>query len=124
MTTFMNVLTGVISLLACYFPAVAGARGRSSRRSWIVGIFVGLFVAGASMMIGHHLVWTFDPVLLSQSESGSFVRQMTANLLAMIVRISISFCFGSFLATLLYRKHQAESGNLLGLESEINKRQL
>jgi hypothetical protein len=76
------------------------------------------------MMLGHHLVRTFDPVLFSQSESGSFVRQMSANLLAMIVRISISFCFGSFLATLLYRKRPAESASSLGLESEINRRQL
>lgn len=124
MTVFMKVLMLVIGLLACYFPAVAGARGRGSRKLWIGMIVVGLFVGVASMMLGHHLVGTFDPVLFSQSKGESFARQMTVNLLAMIVRVSISFCFGSFLAALLYRKRQATRQVLLGLGSEINERQI
>ena len=114
MTVFTKLLMLVIGLLACYIPAVAGARGRGSRKSWIVLIFVGLSVGVASMMLGHHLARTFDPVLFSQSKGESFARQMTVNLLAMIVRVSVSFCFGSFLAVLLNRKRQAHSPSLLG----------
>jgi hypothetical protein len=111
--------------LACYFPAVAGARGRGSRKQWIGLIFVGLLVGVASMMLGHYLVGTFDPVVLFARYKGeSFALQMTVNLLAMIVRVSISFCFGSFLAALLYRNRQAASPSLLGFESEIDKRQI
>jgi heme/copper-type cytochrome/quinol oxidase subunit 1 len=121
MTVFMLLL----ELLACYFPAVAGARGRGSRKQWMGLIFVGLLVGVASMMLGHYLVGTFDPVVLfSRYKSESFALQMTVNLLAVIVRVSISFCFGSFLAALLYRKRQAASPSLLGLGSEINKRQI
>lgn len=124
MTVFMKLLMLVLGLLACYFPAVAGARGRGSRKLWIGLIFLGLFVGVTFMMLGHHLVRTFDPVVLSSGYKGeSFARQMTVNLLAVIVRISISFCIGSFLATLLYGKRQAGSPSLLGLRSEINKRQ-
>jgi heme/copper-type cytochrome/quinol oxidase subunit 1 len=125
MTNFMKVLMLVLELAACYFPAVAGARGRGTRKSWIGLILVGLFVGMASMMLGHHLLGTFDPVLFShQSKGESFARQMTVNLLAMIVRVSICFCFGSFLATLLYKKRQADSPSLLGLGSEIKKPQI
>jgi hypothetical protein len=62
MTAFMNVLMLVLGLLACYFPAVAGAHARGSRKLWMGLIFVGLFVGVASMMLGHHLVGTFNPV--------------------------------------------------------------
>lgn len=124
MTVWMAVLMLVLGLLACYFPAVAGARGRGSRKLWIGLIFVGLFVGVASMMLGHRLVGTFDPVLFSGSRGESFALQMTVDLLALIVRVSILFCFGSFLAALLYRKRQADSPSLLGLGSEINKRQI
>jgi heme/copper-type cytochrome/quinol oxidase subunit 1 len=124
MTVFMKLLMLVIGLLACYFPAVAGARGRGTRKLWIGLIFVGLFVGVASMMLGHHLVGAFDPVLFSQSKGESFAHQMTVNLLAMIVRVSTTFCFGSFLAALLYRKRQADSPSLLGLGGEINKQQI
>jgi heme/copper-type cytochrome/quinol oxidase subunit 1 len=122
MTAFIKLLMLLIGLLACYFPAIAGARGRGSRKSWIGLFFVGLFVGIAAMILGHHLVGTFDPVLFSQFKGESFARQMTVNLLAMIVRVSIAFCFGSFLAALLYGKRQADSTSLLGLGSEINKR--
>jgi hypothetical protein len=43
-------------------------------------------------------------------------------LLALIVRVSLSFCLGSFLAALLYRKRQTGSPSVLGLGSDINKR--
>jgi uncharacterized membrane protein len=122
MTAFMKSLMLLIELLACYFPAVAGARGRGSRKSWIGLIFLGLFVGIASMMLGHHLAGTFDPILFSQSKGESFARQFPVNLLAIIVRVSTAFCFGSFLAALLYRKRQADSPSLLGLASEIDKR--
>ena len=124
MPVWMAVFTLVLGLLACYFPAVAGARGRGSRKLWIGLIFVGLFVGVASMMLGHHLVGTFDPTLFSGSRGEPFARQMTVNLLALIARVSISFCLGSFLAALLYRKRQADSPSLLGLGSEINKGQI
>jgi heme/copper-type cytochrome/quinol oxidase subunit 1 len=125
MTVFIVVLGFVLSLLACYFPAVAGAHGRGSGKLWLGLIFVGLFVGVAFMMLGHHLARTFDPVALSSGYKGeSFALQMTVNLLAVIVRVSISFCFGSFLAALLYRKRQAGSPSSLGLGSEINRRQI
>ena len=75
------------------------------------------------MMLGYYFVRTFDPVLFSQSGGGSFVRQVTANLLAMTVRVSVAFSFGSFLATLLYRKRPAGPASLLGLGSVSNRRQ-
>ncbi len=116
MTIFIVVLGLVLSLLACYFPAVAGAHGHGSRKLWIGLISVGLFVGVAFMMLGHHLVRTFDPVVLSSGYKGeSFAIQMTVNFLAVIVRASLSFSFGSFLATLLYRKRHAGPPSLLGL---------
>jgi uncharacterized membrane protein len=124
MTVFMAVLMLVISLLACYFPAVAGFHGRGSRKLWIGLILVGLLVGIAAMMLGHFLLATFDPVFLSQPKGESFARQMTVNLLAMIVRVSISFCIGSFLAALFYRKRQTGVSSLLGLGSESSKRQI
>ncbi len=124
MTVIMIVLS-FLAILACYFPAVAGARGRGSRRLWIGLIFVGLFVGVAFMMLGRHLVRTFDPVVLYPGSKGeSFAFQMTVNLLGVFARLSMSFCFGSFLAALLYRKRQAGSPSLLGLGNEINKRQI
>lgn len=126
MTVFMAALMLVMSLLACYFPAVAGARGRGSRKSWIGLIFVGLFVGAASMMLGHHLVGTFDTVLLSQLKGEPFVNHVAVNLLAVIVRISIAFSIGSFLAALLYRngKDPKDSANLLGLGNEVHHRKI
>ena len=124
MTDFMKVLMLVLELGACYLPAVAGARGRGSRKSWIGLILVGLFVAMVSMMLGHHLFGTFDPAFFSRSKGESFARQMTVNLLSMIVRVSICICFGSFLAALLYKRRQADSPSLLGLGGEIKKPQI
>ena len=124
MTGLMKVLMLVLGILACYFPAVAGARGRGSRKLWIRLILVGLFVAAASVMLGRHLLGAFEPVLFSQAEGESFARRMTVNLLAAIVRVSASFCFGSILAALLYRKHRADPSSPLGLDAEINKRQI
>jgi uncharacterized membrane protein len=121
MTVFMAVLMLVISLLACYFPAVAGVHRRGSRKLWIGLILIGLLVGIASIMLGHYLLRTFDPVFFSQPKGESFARLMTANLLAMIVRGSLSFCLGSFLAALFYSKRQAESSSMLGLGSEINR---
>jgi uncharacterized membrane protein len=115
MSIFLAILMLVLSLLACYFPAVAGVHGRGSRKLWISLFLIGLFVGIASMMIGYHLLGTFDPVFLSQPKSESFARKMTANLLAMIVRVSLSFCIGSFLAALFYRRRQSDSSSLLGL---------
>ena len=112
MTVFMLLL----ELLACYFPAVAGARGRGSRKFWIGLIFVGLLAGVTSTMLVRQLVGTFDPVVLfSGSEGESFGLRMTVKFLAVIGRASISFCFGSFLAVLLYKKRQAASPSLLGL---------
>ena len=124
MTVFMLVLS-LLAILACYFPAVAGASGRGSRKLWIGLIFVGMFVAVASMMLGRHLVGAFDPVVLFPGSGGeSFALQMTVNLLGVLVRLSMSFCFGSILAALLYRKRQTGSPSLLGLGSETHKRQI
>ncbi len=110
MTVFMLVL----ELLACYFPAVAGARGRGSRNFWIGLIFVGLLAGVASMMLVHQLVGTFDPVVLFSGSGGeSFGLRMTVNFLAVIGRASMSFCFGSFLAVLLYRNRETASPSLL-----------
>jgi heme/copper-type cytochrome/quinol oxidase subunit 1 len=121
MTVWMAVLMLMLELLACYFPAVAGARGRGSRKLWIGLIFGGLFVGAASMRLGHHLLGTFDPILFPGFKADSFARQMTVSLLALIARVSISFCLGSLLAALLYRKRQIDSSSLLGLGSESNK---
>jgi hypothetical protein len=120
----MWIVSLFLALAAVYLPAVNAARGRGSRRMWIGLILVGLFVGAASMMLLHHLVGSIDPVLFSRSEGVSFGRQMTVDLLSAIVRVSISFCLGSFLAALLYRKRQAASPSLLGLGSETNKRQI
>ena len=113
----------LLGLAATYLPPVIAARGRGSRGMWIGLIFVGLFVGVVLLMIGH-LVAPNNPVLFSKAKDVSFARQMTVNLLSRVVRVSISFGFGSFLAALLYRKRQATSQSLLGLGSEINKRQI
>jgi hypothetical protein len=113
-----------LQLATVYWPPVIAARGRGSRRMWIGLILVGLFVGVASMMLVQHLVGSIDPVLFFRSKGVSFERQMTVDLLSVIVRVSISFCLGSFLAALLYRKRQAATPSLLGLGSEINKQQI
>jgi hypothetical protein len=115
MTAFLAVVMLVISLLACYLPAVAGAHGRGSRKLWIMLFFAGLIVGGAAMMLGHQLVRPFDPFFVVQSEGGSLAHRMVVELIILIVRASISFCFGTFLAILLYKKRQTDSASLLGL---------
>jgi hypothetical protein len=121
----MRIVSLFLALAAVYLPAVNAARGRGSRRMWIGLILVGLFVGAASMMLGRHLAGSFDRVVLfSRFEGASFAPQITVDLLSLIVRISLSFCFGSFLAALLYRKRQAALPSLPGLGSEINKGQI
>jgi hypothetical protein len=91
----------VLGLVACYFPAVAGARGRGSRKLWIGFFFVGLCIAfGAIKLLGTSSLWTANPDAFS-------------TLYEIILRIAIGFAFGSFLAALLCRKKQSvESVNL------------
>jgi hypothetical protein len=95
MTVFMKVLMLVLSLLACYFPAVAGARGRGSRKLWIGFVFVGLFIAlGTIKLGGTSSFWISSPNAVSM-------------LYETIIRMAIGFAFGSFLAVLLCRKKQS-----------------
>jgi Na+/pantothenate symporter len=111
----MRIVSLILTLAAVYVPAVLGARGRGSRRMGIGLILVGFLIGSASMMLGHHLVGTFDPVLFPRFEGMPLARQMAVDLFSLIVRVWISFCFGSFLAALLYAKRPATSPNLLGL---------
>lgn len=124
LTVFKIVWMLVLGLLACYIPAVAGAHGRGSRKLWIGLILVSLLVGSASMMLGNHLLGTFEPLLILESKNEPFARQMTVYLLALTMRVSLSFCLGSFLAALLYKKRQAGSPSVLGLGSDIHKRQI
>jgi hypothetical protein len=106
-----------LGLAAVYFPAVIAAKGLASRRLWIGLIPAALFVGVVSMTLGHHLVRSFDLFLFSESAGLSLGRRIIADLLSLIVRTSISLCFGSFLAALLYRKPIAASPSLPGLGS-------
>ena len=111
----MQIISLFLALAAVYLPPAMAARSRGSRKVWICLIPAGLAVAVASMMLGHSLVGSFDPILFSRSEDISLGRQLAVDILAVTARVSISFCLGSFLAALLYRKHRAASPGLLGL---------
>jgi hypothetical protein len=98
----MRVLMLVITLVACYFPAVAGARGRGSRKLWIGLFCVGLCIAlGAIALGGAQSIWIPNPDAVSI-------------LYEIIIRTAIGFTFGSFLAVLLYRKKPSIKGLNLG----------
>ncbi len=83
---------------------------------WIALIPAGLIVAAVSILLGRHLLGTFDPVMFSRSEGVPFHRRMTFDLISLVARVSVSFCFGSFLAALLYRKSRSASASLPGLK--------
>jgi hypothetical protein len=101
----MRLFMLVLGLVACYFPAVAGARGRGSRKLWVGFIFVGLCITlGAIKLGGTSSFWASSPNAVS-------------TFYAIIIRMAIGFAFGSFLAALLYRKRQGASPSLLGLGS-------
>ncbi len=111
----MEILSLLLALAATYLPPVTAARGRGSRGMWIALIPVGSFVAVASIMLGRYLLGTFDPVLYHRPEGMSSQRRMTFDLISLIARAAVAFCFGSFLAALLYRKREAASPGQLGL---------
>ncbi len=116
----MWIVSLLLALAAAYVPPVMAARGRGSRGIWIGLIFAGLFAAVASVMLGQRLVGPVDAVMFSRSGGLSFGHEMTKDLLAMIIRVSVSFCLGSLLATFLYRKPQAALPGHLGLGTGIN----
>ena len=90
----MTVFMLVPELLACYFPAVAGARGRGSRKLWIGSIFVGLFISLGT-------IWLVKALNVPMSSYG------TTETFFDIIRTALAFAFGSFLATLLFKKKQS-----------------
>jgi len=99
----MKLLMLVVTLVACYFPAVAGARGRGSRKSWIGLVFAGLIIALGTMMLGKALG---VPILILSPDAGS----AASILFEIIIRMAIGLAFGSFLAVLLFRKkHPVEN---------------
>jgi hypothetical protein len=91
---------------------------------WIGLILAGGLVGAASMVLVHQLAGTFDPVLFPGFKGASIARQIAVDISSLIVRVSISFCFGSFLAALLYRNRHSASPSTFGLGSEINERQI
>ena len=91
----MTVFMLVPELLACYFPAVAGARGHESRKLWIGSIFVGLFISLGTIW----LVKALNVPISSYGTTGTFFD--------IIIRTALAFAFGSFLATLLFKKKQS-----------------
>jgi hypothetical protein len=97
----MRVLMLVLTLAACYFPAVAGARGRGSRKIWILFVFLGLFISLGTMMLvkalGVPIIWISNP-------------NAASNMFEVIIRLSIGFTFGSFLAVLLFKKKPRVEG--------------
>ncbi len=106
----MKIFMLVLTLLACYFPAVAGARGRGSRKMWVGLIFVGLGIfIGTVELGGGSSLWMSNPSAVS-------------TLYEVIIRMAAGLALGSFLAALLYRKRQAASPSLPGLGSEISDR--
>ena len=106
----------LLELAAVYFPPVVAARGRGSRGMWIGLIFAGLFVGVVSLMLAHYLGAPNDAVLFSKAEG--VPSALKVNLFSGIVRVSISFGIGSFLAALMYRKRHPASPTLLGLASD------
>ena len=98
----MKLLMLVFALAACYVPAVAGARGRGSRKLWIGLFFVGLCIAFAAIrMGGASSIWMSTPNAVSIMYEG-------------IIRISIGIAFGSFLAAVLCTKRPVEKLKLRG----------
>lgn len=96
----MKSLMLVITLAACYFPAVAGARGRGSRKLWIGSIFVGLFIfLGTIALGGAQSIWIPRPNAVSI-------------LFEITIRMAFGFALGSFLAALLCKKRSVESLNM------------
>jgi hypothetical protein len=101
----MRLFMLMLGLVACYFPAVASARGRGSRKLWVGFIFIGLCIAfGAIKLGGTSTFWISSPNAVS-------------TLYEIIIRMAIGFAFGSFLAALFYRKRPEGSTSLLGLGS-------
>jgi hypothetical protein len=92
----MKVLMLMVTLVACYFPAVAGARGRGQKSMDFV-CFVGLFIALGTLMLGKALN---VPILILSTDAGS----AGLILIEIIIRMAIGFAFGSFLAVLLFKK--------------------
>jgi hypothetical protein len=101
----MPLFSLVLGLVATYLTAVAGARGCGSRKLWIGGIFVGLLVCFAGMMLGNALSGT--------DVQGALLSGHGAAVWTLIVRVGFGFSLGSLLALLLYRNKQPD--NQLGL---------
>ncbi len=93
----MILINLALSLIATYLPAVAGARGRGSRRIWIVCLFLGLLVASVSIMIAD----AYGTDIQNELFRGGGI---LIGFVGMVIRASISFSIGSLLAVLLFRK--------------------
>ena len=91
----------LVTLLATYLPAVAGARGRGSRGLWIGCIFIGLFIGIGGMMIAKDLFWYKPQDAFAWGGVKILIFQF-------LIRAAIGFGLGSFLASLLFRKRQPD----------------
>ena len=97
----MIQVTFVLSLIATYLTAVAGANGRGSRKLWIACIFLGLLIALGAVSIGKaQFGIDIDKAIFAGDGA-------ITNIEVFIVRVAFGFSFGSFLAVLLFRKKPA-----------------
>ncbi len=97
----MRFASLILAIAAAYLPAAAAAHGRGSRRTWIGLALASLCVGAAALMFGQQLTGLVDTVLYTSTEGEPFGRQVTLNLLALIIRLSLAFSLGSFLAAVL-----------------------
>ena len=103
----------ILAIAAAYLPAAAAARGRGSHRTWIRLALASLCVGAATLMLGRQLTGLVDTLLFASPKGEPFGRQVTLNLLALIVRLSLAFSLGSFLAAVHSGRRDTDSSKPL-----------